>query len=86
MLSSVISPPLELADDAAAREHQHAVAKARQLHRVRGIDTQATPLIRLGANGAIDIEARVGVDALGGLVDQQRFGAEEKLRASTAFC
>ena len=70
MLSSEISRPLSSRMTSAAGEHQHPVAQASQFHRVRRIDHAGDPLVRFGTDGAIDIETRLGVDALGRLVDQ----------------
>ena len=47
----------QLADDAAARKHQHAVANAGELQRIGRIDDAAPALGRLGADGAVDLEA-----------------------------
>ena len=39
---------------------------------------QATPCVGLGADGAVDVEARLGVDALGRLVDEHDLGAVQE--------
>ena len=65
----------QLADDAAAREHQDAVADAGELQRVGGIDDAAGAVGHLGADRAVDVEAGAGIDALRRLVDQHDVGA-----------
>jgi hypothetical protein len=46
--------------------------------RVGGIDDESHALIRLGADGPIDVEAGVGVNTLGRFVNQQNFGSEHE--------
>ena len=46
--------------------------------RVGGVDDAGRAACGLGADGAVDVETRLGVDALGRFVDQHRLGLVEE--------
>ncbi len=68
----------KLADDAPAREDQHAIANSRKFQRVGGVDDAGRALRHLAADGPVDVEPRPGIDALRRLVDQHDFGVVEE--------
>ena len=74
---------LERRHDLAAGEDEHPVAEALELDDVRREDDGALPLLGRRAKQAIDLDARAGVDAAGGLVGKQHVGVGEQASART---
>ena len=75
----------QLADDPAARKHQHPVANAGQLLGVRGIDDAAAVLADIFADRHVNVVPRAGIDALGRLVDQQHLGVGAEAAGEHGF-
>ena len=80
-------PPLpelvarDLLDDAPARHDDDAVAEARELERVAGLDDGGDSFVRLRAQCLVDVEARADVDALRGLLGEDDLDVSAQERA-----
>ena len=75
-----------LGHDAAAAQHQHAVAHPGQFVEVRGDHQHRGALLDRGPDDPVDVGPGPDVHALGRLVEQQQRRRCRSQRASTAFC